>query len=68
MIRAKMIKVEILGVKIGNMQLITFPGELTVQLGLNIKKSAPNENTFIAAYKNGYIYFAPTADQLRNTG
>ena len=65
---AKMIKVEILGVKIGNMQLITFPGELTVQLGLNIKKSAPNENTFIAAYTNGYIYYAPTAEQLRNTG
>ncbi|MFZ4102214.1 MAG: hypothetical protein ACOYKR_09670, partial [Sphingobacterium thalpophilum] len=65
---AKMIKVEILGIKIGNMQLITFPGELTVQLGLNIKRSAPNENTFIAAYTNGYIYYAPTAEQLRNTG
>ena len=65
---AKTIKVEILGVKIGNMRLITFPGELTVQLGLNIKKSAPNENTFVAAYTNGYIYYAPTAEQLRNTG
>lgn len=64
----KTIKVEILGVKIGNMRLITFPGELTVQLGLNIKKSAPNENTFVAAYTNGYIYYAPTAEQLRNTG
>jgi hypothetical protein len=62
------IKVEILGVKIGNMRLITFPGELTVQLGLNIKKIAPNENTFVAAYTNGYIYYAPTAEQLRNTG
>ncbi len=65
---AKTIKVEILGVKIGNMRLITFPGELTVQLGLNIKRSAPNENTFVAAYTNGYIYYAPTAEQLRNTG
>jgi len=65
---AETIKVEILGVKIGNMRLITFPGELTVQIGLNIKKRAPNENTFVVAYTNGYIYYAPTAEQLRNTG
>ena len=65
---ASTIKVEIMGVRIGNMRLITFPGELTVQLGLNIKKSAINENTFIAAYTNGYIYYAPTAEQLRNIG
>lgn len=65
---ASTIKVEIMGVRIGNMRLITFPGELTVQLGLNIKKSATNENTFIAAYTNGYIYYAPTAEQLRNIG
>jgi len=65
---AETIKVEILGVKIGNMRLITFPGELTVELGLNIKKNAPHKNTFVAAYTNGYIYYAPTAEQLRNTG
>jgi len=50
------------------MCLVTFPGELTVQIGLNIKKNAPNKNTFVAAYTNGYIYYAPTAEQLRNTG
>ena len=65
---AQTINVEILGVKIGNMRLVTFPGELTVQIGLNIKKNAPNKNTFVAAYTNGYIYYAPTAEQLRNTG
>lgn len=65
---AETIRVEILGVKIGNMHLITFPGELTVQIGLNIKKNAPNKNTFVAGYTNGYIYYAPTAEQLRNTG
>lgn len=65
---AETIKVEIVGVKIGNMRFITFPGELTVQIGLNIKKRAPNENTFVVAYTNGYIYYAPTAEQLKNTG
>jgi len=48
--------------------LVTFPGELTVQIGLNIKKASPHEQTYIAGYTNGYIYYAPTAEQLRNTG
>ena len=62
------INVEMLGVKIGDFVLVTFPGELTVQIGLNIKKMSPREFTFVAGYTNGYIYYAPTAEQLRNTG
>jgi hypothetical protein len=62
------INVEMLGVKIGDFVLVTFPGELTVQIGLNIKKKSPGEFTFVAGYTNGYIYYAPTAEQLRNTG
>lgn len=64
----KTINVEILGVKIGDMKLVTFPGELTVQIGLNIKEKASDEFTFVAGYTNGYIFYAPTAEQLRNTG
>ena len=64
----KTINVEMLGVKIGDMKLVTFPGELTVQIGLNIKKKAPDEFTFVAGYTNGYIFYSPTAEQLRNTG
>jgi hypothetical protein len=62
------IDVEIMGVRIGGFVLATFPGEPTVQIGLNIKKTSPHEHTFIAGYTNGYIYYAPTAEQLRNTG
>jgi hypothetical protein len=64
----KTINVEMLGVKIGDMKLVTFPGELTVQIGLNIKKKASDEFTFVAGYTNGYIFYSPTAEQLRNTG
>ena len=28
----------------------------------------PDERTFVAGYTNGYIYYAPTARQLRNVG
>lgn len=37
-------------------------------IGLNLKQKAPREHTFVAGYTNGYIYYAPTADQLRNVG
>jgi len=60
--------VEVTGLRVGDFVLITFPGELTVQIGLNIKQKSPHEKTFVAGYTNGYIYYAPTAEQLLNVG
>lgn len=60
--------VEVVGLRIGDFTMITFPGELTVQIGLNIKKSSPHPTTFVAGYTNGYIYYAPTTEQLLNPG
>jgi len=62
------VKVELLGIRIGDFVLTTFPGELTVPIGLQIKKTSPHEHTFVAGYTNGYIYYAPTAEQLKNVG
>ncbi|MCB9951596.1 MAG: hypothetical protein H6824_11490 [Planctomycetaceae bacterium] len=62
------IDVEVTGLRLGEMKMVTFPGELTVQIGLNLKQEAEHELTFVAGYTNGYIYYAPTADQLRNVG
>lgn len=62
------IDVELLGLRIGEFVLTTFPGELTVRIGLNIKQKSPHELTFVAGYSNGYIYYAPTAEQLQNAG
>lgn len=59
---------EILGVRIGEFVLVTFPGEPSVQIGLDIKKASPYESTFVAGYTNGYLYYAPTVEQLRNAG
>ena len=33
-----------------------------------IKQRSPHEHTFVAGYTNGYIYYAPTAEQLLNVG
>jgi hypothetical protein len=62
------VDVEVMGVRIGDFVLVTFPGELTVQSGLDIKKASPHKDTFVAGYTNGYIYYAPTAEQLKNVG
>jgi hypothetical protein len=60
--------VEVLGLGVGDFALVTFPGELTVQIGLNIKRRSPHPRTFVAGYTNGYIYYSPTDEQLTNGG
>ncbi len=62
------IDVEVVGLRVGDFVLITFPGELTVPIGLGIKKRSPHPNTFVAGYTNGYIYYSPTSEQLLNVG
>jgi hypothetical protein len=64
----KTIEAEVAGLRVGEFVMVTFPGELTVPIGHNIKKASPHDLTFIAGYTNGYIYYAPTAKQLRNAG
>lgn len=60
--------VEVCGLRVGDFKLVTFPGELTVQVGLNIKQAAKDANAFVAGYTNGYIYYTPTVEQRNNTG
>lgn len=62
------LEVEMVGLRIDDFLMVTFPGELTVRIGLGLKKNSPVKNTFIAGYTNGYIYYAPTEEQLKNVG
>lgn len=62
------LNVELVGLRVGDFVLTTFPGELTAQIGLNIKKASPHPLTFVAGYSNGYIFYAPTTEQLQNSG
>ena len=59
---------ELCGIRVGDFKLVTFPGELTVEIGLGIKKRFGPEPVFVAGYTNGYVYYAPTAAQLENAG
>ncbi len=65
---SRTLDVELVAVRAGDFVMLTFPGELTVRIGLNLKAGSPHPDTFIAGYTNGYIYYAPTAEQLLNAG
>ena len=59
---------EVCGLRVGRFKLVTFPGEVTAQVGLNIKKAAADANTHVSGYTNGYIWYTATEQQRRNTG
>lgn len=60
--------VEVCGLRVGDFKLVTFPGEVTVQIGLNIKSLNKDPHAFVSGYTNGYIYYTPTVAQRNNTG
>lgn len=62
------LEAELVGLRVGGFVLLAFPGELTVDVGLAVKRAAPHPTTFVAGYTNGYLYYTPTAAQLRNPG
>ncbi len=64
----KTVDAEIVGLRIGEFRMVTFPAEVTVRIGLGIKERSPHPSTFVAGYTNGYLYYAPTAEQLKNRG
>lgn len=65
---SKELEVEVAGLRVGNFVMVTFPGELTVEIGLNLKKAVNYPYAFVAGYTNGYIYYTPTAKQRQNSG
>lgn len=62
------IDVEVCALQVGDFKLLTFPGELTAEVGLAIKKAGQDPHVFVAGYTNGYIYYTPTVNQRGNTG
>jgi len=62
------IDAEIGGLRVGDFRLVTFPGELVVEIGLGIKQAAGHPTAFVAGYTNGYLHYLPTARQRANSG
>lgn len=64
----KTVEAEIVRLQVGEFRLVTFPAELTVEVGFGIREKSPHPLTFVSGYTNGYLYYAPTAEQMKNRG
>ncbi|HRQ90960.1 MAG TPA: hypothetical protein PLA50_19380, partial [Bacteroidia bacterium] len=64
----EMVSAEVAALRVGDFRLVTFPAELTVEIGLGLKERSPHPLTFVSGYTNGYLYYAPTAEQAKNRG
>lgn len=62
------IAVEMHALRVGDFRLVTFPGELTAEVGMAVKRAIGDPRAFVAGYTNGYIFYAPTSVQRGNTG
>ncbi len=62
------VNAEVAALGVGDFRLVTFPAELTVEIGLGLKERSPHPLTFVSGYTNGYLYYAPTAAQAENRG
>lgn len=59
---------EVCGLRVGDFKLVTFPGELTVEIGLGIRKAFKDPLAFVSGYTNGYLFYTPTVAQRLNKG
>ncbi len=64
----KTVSAEMMGLRVGDFRLVSFPAELTVEVGFGIREKFPSPLTFVSGYTNGYLYYAPTLAQIKNRG
>jgi hypothetical protein len=62
------LEAELGGLRIGDFKWVTFPSELTVGIGLNIKREAADPHAHVSGYTNGYLFYTATAVQRNNKG
>lgn len=60
--------VELQAIRIGDCALLAFPGELFVEIGLEIKAKSPFRYTYIVGYANGYVGYVPTKQAFEEGG
>ncbi|MCK4323620.1 MAG: hypothetical protein KAW89_03755, partial [Armatimonadetes bacterium] len=62
------IQVEQLCFAINGTALLSFPGEMFTEIGMNIKNQSPFERTYIVGITNGYIGYLPTRKAIGEGG
>ncbi|MEM3019184.1 MAG: neutral/alkaline non-lysosomal ceramidase N-terminal domain-containing protein [Candidatus Bathyarchaeia archaeon] len=62
------VPIEVQIITINDVALIGVPGELFVEIGLEIKAKSPLKNTFIVGYAGGYVGYMPTRKAFEEGG
>lgn len=55
-------------IRIGDCVIVAAPMELLAEVGLRIKAFSPFAQTFVAAFSNGYLHYAPPASDYAKGG
>jgi hypothetical protein len=64
----RFVSAELMGMRIGDLVIATFPGEAFARIGLDMKANSPFKNTFFVGYTNGYIHYAPSYTDYKDWG
>jgi len=67
-ISEKSLSSEIQVISLGDIALVSIPGELFVEYGLEIKKKSPFAHAFIIGYANDYVGYIPTLKAFQEGG
>ncbi len=62
------VEASIQALRLGDIAIVTAPGEAFVRMGLDAKARSPLPHTLYAAYANGVVSYIPTADQYPKPG
>lgn len=65
---ADRLEMEMQAIRIGETVLVAIPGELFVEIGMQIKRASAYEHTIIVELANGSLCYLPTADAFRRGG
>lgn len=60
--------VEIWAMRLGEMGIVALPGEVLVEIGMQIKQRSPFPVTMVVSLANGYIGYLPTDNACREGG
>jgi len=59
---------EVLALRVGECACVALPGEIFVELGLQLKGQSPFHPTLIASLANGYVGYVPTRGAIEQEG
>jgi len=62
------VEAEVQVIAIGRCAIVTIPGELFCQFGLDIKRASPFPTTFVATCANGMVGYLPTPEAFKGGG